>query len=180
MIGCAVDDSPNRRGEIVNVEVESGSLSVIATPIGNLEDITLRALRVLGELDAVACEDTRRTRAIYEHYDLSRPKNIFSYHRHNEDSSGARILSLLSRGASVGLVSNAGYPCISDPGHLVVSRAIEAGYRVEVSRRGGAVTGQDEFEVAEDVVTETPLDKMSLILIDINSNIRILQNKIEI
>jgi 16S rRNA (cytidine1402-2'-O)-methyltransferase len=112
---------------------------VIATPIGNLEDITLRALRVLGELDAVACEDTRRTRAIYEHYDLSRPKNIFSYHRHNEDSSGARILSLLSRGASVGLVSNAGYPCISDPGHLVVSRAIEAGYRVEVIPGASAV-----------------------------------------
>lgn len=121
------------------MEVESGSLSVIATPIGNLEDITLRALRVLGDLDAVACEDTRRTRAIYEHYDLARPKNIFSYHRHNEHSAGARILSFLSRGASVGLVSNAGYPCISDPGHLVVSRAVEAGYRVEVIPGASAV-----------------------------------------
>ena len=124
---------------IRNVEVESGLLNVIATPIGNLEDITLRALRVLGELDALACEDTRRTRAIYEHYDLARPKSIFSYHRHNEDSAGARIIALLARGASVGLVSNAGYPCISDPGHLVVSRAIEAGYQVEVIPGASAV-----------------------------------------
>lgn len=114
------------------VATETGLLSVIATPIGNLEDITLRALRVLGEIDALACEDTRRTRAIYEHYDLARPKSIFSYHRHNEATAGSRILSLLARGAAVGLVSNAGYPCISDPGYLVVRQAIEAGYRVEI------------------------------------------------
>lgn len=117
----------------------AGALSVVATPIGNLEDITLRALRVLGELDALACEDTRRTRAIYEHYDLPRPRSIFSYHRHNEATAGARILRLLARGESVGLVSNAGYPCISDPGHLVVRQAIEAGYRVEVIPGASAV-----------------------------------------
>ncbi len=118
---------------------EAGSLSVIATPIGNLEDITLRTLRVLGELDALACEDTRRTRAIYEHYDLARPRSIFSCHRHNEAAAGARILTLLARGAAVGLVSNAGYPCISDPGHLVVRQAIDAGHRVEVIPGASAV-----------------------------------------
>lgn len=118
---------------------EAGLLSVIATPIGNLEDITLRALRILGELEAVACEDTRRTRAIYEHYDLTRPKSIFSYHRHNEAAAGARIISLLARGVAVGLVSNAGYPCISDPGYLVVRQAIQAGHRVEVIPGASAV-----------------------------------------
>ena len=126
-------------GDDPGVAADAGSLSVIATPIGNLEDITLRALRVLGELDAVACEDTRRTRAIYEHYDLARPRSIFSYHSHNEAAAGARILALLARGAAVGLVSNAGYPCISDPGHLVVRQAIEAGHRVEVIPGASAV-----------------------------------------
>ena len=121
------------------VAAEAGSLFVVATPIGNLEDITLRAMRVLGELDALACEDTRRTRAIYEHYDLPRPRSIFSCHRHNEAAAGARILALLARGESVGLVSNAGYPCISDPGHLVVRQAIEAGHRVEVIPGASAV-----------------------------------------
>ena len=124
---------------IHSVTEGAGALSVVATPIGNLEDITLRALRVLGELDAVACEDTRRTRAIYEHYDLPRPRNIFSYHRHNEAAAGARILKLLARGECVGLVSNAGYPCISDPGHLVVRQAIEAGHRVEIIPGASAV-----------------------------------------
>ena len=124
---------------IRRVAAEAGSLSVIATPIGNLEDITLRALRILGELDAVACEDTRRTRAIYEHYDLARPKSIFSYHRHNEAAATSRILALLSRGEAVGLVSNAGYPCISDPGHLLVRQAIDAGHRVEVIPGASAV-----------------------------------------
>lgn len=118
---------------------EAGTLFVIATPIGNLEDITLRAKRVLGELDALACEDTRRTRAIYEHYDLPRPRSVFSCHRHNEAAAGARILALLARGEAVGLVSNAGYPCISDPGHLVVRQAIEAGHRVEVIPGASAV-----------------------------------------
>ena len=122
------------------VAEEAGSLSVVATPIGNLEDITLRALRVLGEVNALACEDTRRIRAIYEHYDLPRPRSIFSYHRHNEAAAGARILALLARGESVGLVSNAGYPCISDPGYLVVRQAIEAGYRVEVIPGASAVS----------------------------------------
>ncbi len=124
---------------IRGVAAEAGLLFVIATPIGNLEDITVRAMRVLGELDALACEDTRRTRAIYEHYDLPRPRSIFSYHRHNEAAAGGRILALLARGESVGLVSNAGYPCISDPGHLVVRQAIEAGHRVEVIPGASAV-----------------------------------------
>lgn len=126
-------------GDDPSVAAEAGSLFVVATPIGNLEDITLRAMRVLGELDALACEDTRRTRAIYEHYDLPRPRSIFSYHRHNEAAAGGRILALLARGESVGLVSNAGYPCISDPGHLVVRQAIEAGHRVEVIPGASAV-----------------------------------------
>ena len=72
-----------------------GTLYVIATPIGNLEDLTFRAVRTLGEIEALACEDTRITRRIFERYDISRPQTIFSYHEHNEDRAAKRILGLL-------------------------------------------------------------------------------------
>jgi len=115
------------------------TLYVIATPIGNLEDVTLRAVRVLGEVDALACEDTRRTRVLLERHDIPRPKTIFSYHEHNEEQAARRVVELLDKGATVGLVSNAGYPGISDPGYRAISSAIEAGHDVIALPGAGAV-----------------------------------------
>jgi len=108
------------------------TLYVIATPIGNLEDITLRALRILGEVDALACEDTRFTRKIFERHQVSSPRTIFSYHEHNEHQAGQRILGLLESGQSVALCSDGGYPGISDPGYRIISACHEHGFRVEV------------------------------------------------
>ncbi|MFH0910567.1 MAG: 16S rRNA (cytidine(1402)-2'-O)-methyltransferase [Planctomycetota bacterium] len=115
------------------------ALYVIATPIGNLEDLTPRARRVLGEVDALACEDTRVTRRLFERFGIPSPKVIFSSHEHNEARAARRILDLLKEGRSVGLCSNAGYPAISDPGYRAVSAAIEAGFPVEVLPGAGAV-----------------------------------------
>ncbi|MFQ6098719.1 MAG: 16S rRNA (cytidine(1402)-2'-O)-methyltransferase [Armatimonadota bacterium] len=116
-----------------------GTLFVIATPIGNLEDVSFRCVRVLGQLDALACEDTRRTRRILERYDIPAPGTVFSYHEHNERPAADRILDLLAKGLSVGLCTNAGYPGISDPGYRAVAGAIERGFRVEVVPGAGAV-----------------------------------------
>jgi 16S rRNA (cytidine1402-2'-O)-methyltransferase len=116
-----------------------GKLFVIATPIGNLEDITLRAIRVLGELDVLACEDTRRTRILYEKHGMRSPKTIISYREQNEVPAGSRILDLLSQGLSVGLCSDAGYPGISDPGYRIISRAVEQGHEIVVIPGAGAV-----------------------------------------
>jgi 16S rRNA (cytidine1402-2'-O)-methyltransferase len=115
------------------------TLYVVATPIGNLEDMTFRAVRTLGEVDALACEDTRTTRAIFERYQIPSPKTLFSYHDHNEERAGQRILGLLRNGASVALCSDGGYPGISDPGYRIVSASVEAGFRVEVLPGAGAV-----------------------------------------
>ena len=115
------------------------TLYVIATPIGNMEDISLRALRVLGEVDALACEDTRQTPKIFAQHGVERPATMFSYHEHNEERAGRRILDLLDEGKSVGLCTNAGYPAISDPGYRVVSGALERGHDVEVVPGAGAV-----------------------------------------
>jgi len=115
-------------------------LYVVATPIGNLEDLSHRAVRILGESDAVACEDTRQTRKIYERYSIPRPSLLFSYHEHNERSAGRRILSLLREGKSVALCSDAGYPGVSDPGYRIVSDAWEQGFQVCVIPGAGAVT----------------------------------------
>lgn len=117
-----------------------GILFVIATPIGNMEDITHRAVRVLGELDALACEDTRITRRIFERYAIASPRTIFSYHEHNEESAGRRILGLLQEGLRVGLCSDAGQPGISDPGFRIIAAAYEQGHRVEVIPGPSAVT----------------------------------------
>ena len=117
-----------------------GTLFVVATPIGNLEDVTLRAIRVLGNVDALACEDTRYTRRIFERHGIPSPKTIFSYHEHNEPGAGNRILGLLRDGQSVALCTKGGYPCISDPGYRIVSASREAGYSVEVIPGAGAVT----------------------------------------
>lgn len=114
-------------------------LVVIATPIGNLEDITFRAVRMLGELDALACEDTRRTRIIFEKHGISSPRTIFSYREANEAQAEARTLGLLKQGLTVGICSDAGYPGISDAGYRLISRAIEEGIPVEVIPGAGAV-----------------------------------------
>jgi len=105
-----------------------GELYLCATPLGNLEDITLRALRVLGEVDLIAAEDTRRTRKLLSHYKISTP--ITSYHDHNERDKGAFLLAELASGKAVALVSDAGTPCVSDPGYFLVQQALAEGYRV--------------------------------------------------
>jgi 16S rRNA (cytidine1402-2'-O)-methyltransferase len=106
----------------------SGTLYVVATPIGNLEDITARALRVLREVDVVACEDTRRTRALLTHFEIHTP--TVSYYEHNKLTRGPQLLRQLGEGKSVALVSDAGTPGISDPGVLLVREARAAGILV--------------------------------------------------
>jgi 16S rRNA (cytidine1402-2'-O)-methyltransferase len=106
-----------------------GILYVVATPIGNLEDITLRALRVLREVAVIAAEDTRRTARLLQHYSISTPTT--SLHEHNERTRIPSIMARLQKGESVALVSDAGTPLVSDPGRLIVAAAHEAGIRVE-------------------------------------------------
>ena len=106
----------------------SGTLFVVATPIGNLEDVTLRALRVLKEVDVIACEDTRRTRALLAHFDIHTP--TVSYFEHNKLARGPQLLRQLADGKSVALVTDAGTPGISDPGFLLVREARAAGIPV--------------------------------------------------
>lgn len=109
-----------------------GMLIVIATPLGNMEDLSHRAQRMLGEVDALACEDTRMTRRIFERYAIQTPRTLFSYHEHNEEQSGKRILGLLNEGLKVGVCSDGGMPGISDPGYRIISSAYEAGHDVDV------------------------------------------------
>jgi 16S rRNA (cytidine1402-2'-O)-methyltransferase len=106
----------------------NGTLYVVATPIGNLEDITARALRVLREVHLIACEDTRRTRALLTHFDIHTP--TVSYYEHNKLTRGPQILRQLQEGRSVALVTDAGTPGISDPGFLLVREARAAGVPV--------------------------------------------------
>lgn len=103
-------------------------LYLVATPIGNLGDITLRALETLRTVDFVASEDTRLTGRLLKHFEISRPQ--IAFHEHNEDKAGERILGLLREGKSVALVTDAGTPGISDPGYSIVRRAIDAGEQV--------------------------------------------------
>jgi 16S rRNA (cytidine1402-2'-O)-methyltransferase len=107
----------------------SGVLRLVATPIGNLEDITYRAVRVLREADLIACEDTRQTRKLLDHYGIHTP--TISYHEHNETTRAAELAARLAGGASVALVCDAGMPLVSDPGYRVVRAAIDAGIPVE-------------------------------------------------
>lgn len=106
-----------------------GTLYLVATPIGNLEDITLRALRTLRECDVIAAEDTRRTGQLLKHFEIRKP--LLSYFAFNEARRSEEILERLRRGERVALVSDAGSPGISDPGERVVRAALEAGLRVE-------------------------------------------------
>lgn len=106
-----------------------GTLYLVATPIGNLEDITLRAVRILREVAVVAAEDTRHTAKLLRHLDIATP--ALSLHAHNEHERTAGLLARLGRGESVALVSDAGTPLVSDPGAALVKAAREAGFRVE-------------------------------------------------
>jgi 16S rRNA (cytidine1402-2'-O)-methyltransferase len=106
----------------------AGCLYVVSTPIGNLEDITLRALRVLKEADVIACEDTRQTLKLLAHFDI--PKRLVSYHEHNEITRAPEIVIELEQGAKVALVSDAGTPAISDPGYRLVSLCLRHGIQV--------------------------------------------------
>ena len=106
-----------------------GTLYVVATPIGNLEDVTLRALRILREVNVIAAEDTRRTARILQHYSIS--TRTTSLHEHNERSKAPVLIERLMAGESVALVSDAGTPVVSDPGAMLVAAAHSAGIRVE-------------------------------------------------
>ncbi|MGQ9491245.1 MAG: 16S rRNA (cytidine(1402)-2'-O)-methyltransferase [Anaerolineae bacterium] len=100
-------------------------LYLVATPIGNLGDITLRALEVLRAVDVIASEDTRKTGILLKHFDIRKPQ--IAFHEHNEKHAGRRIMGLLAQGKSVAVVTEAGTPGISDPGYSIVQRALAAG-----------------------------------------------------
>jgi 16S rRNA (cytidine1402-2'-O)-methyltransferase len=108
--------------------MEAG-LYIIPTPLGNLEDITIRAIRYLKEVDMLFAEDTRTTRVLLQHLGIDR--KAMSHHQHNEHQSAPEIVRLIAQGQSVGLVSDAGTPGISDPGYLLVREALKAGLHVE-------------------------------------------------
>jgi 16S rRNA (cytidine1402-2'-O)-methyltransferase len=103
-------------------------LYLVATPIGNLEDITRRALQILGQVDFIASEDTRKTGRLLKHFELSKPQ--ISFHEHNQEPAGKRIMGLLEQGKSVALVTNAGTPGISDPGFTLVRSVLQTGLAV--------------------------------------------------
>ena len=106
-------------------------LYLVATPIGNLGDITLRALEILRSVDLLASEDTRKTGVLLKHFDIHKPQ--LAFHEHNEGEAGARIIGMLKRGQSVALVTDAGTPGISDPGFTLVRRAIEEDLEVTMA-----------------------------------------------
>src|ERR1700688_1009320 len=110
------------------------ALYMVGTPIGNLQDITLRALRVLKEVDVIACEDTRQTKKLLNHYAIA--TRMTSYHEHNEIARSAELVKQMQQGASVALVTDAGMPGISDPGYRLIALAIR--HRVPVVPIPGA------------------------------------------
>ena len=118
----------------MDVSARQPALYLVATPIGNLEDITLRALRVLKEVDVIACEDTRQTQKLLNHYSIA--TRTTSYHEHNEMTRAAELVKEMQEGASVALVTDAGMPGISDPGYRLIALAIR--HRVPVVPVPGA------------------------------------------
>lgn len=114
--------------------METGKLYVVATPIGNLEDITLRAIRILKEVDLIAAEDTRHTLKLLNHLEISKP--LISYHRHNEETKSNVLIQKLKEGSNIALVSDAGTPGICDPGEEVIKKCIEE--RIQVVPIPGA------------------------------------------
>jgi 16S rRNA (cytidine1402-2'-O)-methyltransferase len=131
----AVQPSAARQAWITLLPVPSGEstnlapgLYLVATPIGNLEDITLRALRILKEADLIACEDTRQSQKLLNHFGIT--TRTTSYHEHNEAAKAQELVAELERGAHIALITDAGMPGISDPGYRVVALAVERGVRV--------------------------------------------------
>lgn len=116
----------NQRPELRNLE--SGTLYVVSTPIGNLEDVTLRALKILKDVDMIAAENTRQTRGFCSHYNIK--TRLISYHQHNQRSRGPELIERLKKGSDIALVTSAGTPSISDPGSLLVNMALGNGIRV--------------------------------------------------
>jgi len=116
----------------------TGRLFVVATPIGNLEDISLRALRVLAEVDVVAAEDTRHSRALLARHGLERP--LLALHEHNEEQQAPHLIDRLQQGAAIALISDAGTPLLSDPGFRLVALAVDAGIEVVAVPGPSAVT----------------------------------------
>ncbi len=106
----------------------TGTLYIVATPIGNLEDITFRAVRILGQVDLIAAEDTRHSLKLLNHLNISKP--LTSYFDHNQQFKGERVLHALRQGKSVALISDAGTPCVSDPGYQLVRDAVAEGIPV--------------------------------------------------
>jgi 16S rRNA (cytidine1402-2'-O)-methyltransferase len=115
-------------GQTIAAPAIPAGLYIVATPIGNLRDITLRALEILAAADLVACEDTRVTRKLFDHYGLSAP--LIAYHDHNAETARPKILDKLAAGSTVALVSDAGTPLISDPGYRLVREAAAASHTV--------------------------------------------------
>lgn len=112
-----------KRGETASpAAAPLGRLYVVGTPIGNLEDITIRALRILKEVDVIACEDTRRTQQLLDRYDINTP--MVSYHEHNELTRAPELIIRMEEGASIALVSDAGMPLVADPGFRLVKLAM--------------------------------------------------------
>ncbi len=132
----------------------SGTLYVVATPIGNLEDMTYRAVRILQEADLIAAEDTRHSRKLLNHYGINTA--LISYHEHNEESRSSQLLDKLHAGQSIALISDAGTPCIADPGYRLVSRCRQAGLAV------AAVPGASAL-VAALSISGLPTDAFSFI-----------------
>jgi len=118
--------------------VSSGCLYVVATPIGNLDDISLRALKVLSAADVIAAEDTRHSRALLSHHGIDRP--LSSLHEHNEEQQAPKLIERLQQGASVALISDAGTPLLSDPGYRLVCLAAAAGIEVAAVPGPSALT----------------------------------------
>ena len=110
---------------------ERGRLTLVATPIGNLGDLSLRAVSVLRDADVVACEDTRHTRKLLTHAEIAGGGRLMALHEHNEEAASQQVLSLLAEGRHVAVVSDAGTPGISDPGERLVRAAVAAGFTVE-------------------------------------------------
>ncbi len=123
--------SPRRyvlKGQVLEAPALAGGLHIVATPIGNLRDTTLRALEVLAAADVIACEDTRVTRKLLDHYGIATP--LTPYHDHNAAEARPKLLARLAAGAAIALVSDAGTPLVSDPGFKLVRAAREAGHAV--------------------------------------------------
>ncbi|MDO4813931.1 MAG: 16S rRNA (cytidine(1402)-2'-O)-methyltransferase [Gemella sp.] len=104
-------------------------LYVVGTPIGNLDDISVRALKTLENADVIACEDTRNTQKLLNHFEIKN-KKLISYHEHNEEDTSDKIIDIIQDGKTVALVSDAGMPCISDPGYVLVNKCINEGIQV--------------------------------------------------